>query len=243
MKRFKKIIALMIVVTCIFSTSVTAFGATKSISSQRPELYDIETSAYTTQRQFFLYWSDVPGATGYQVYRSTSKSGTYHLVKSVKTPYYNDKSVKDGKLYYYKVRATKKSNGKTSYSKFSLSKGKRALPKLEYLDKVTFSGQKVTITLPKYCSASGYRYYYRDGNDPWKLLRTTSKKTVTLNLPKEKLGYQIKVTSKSLTSLESLGLILISHPLPYGSWFTNSGLSANASFLSLIHIYLCLDTF
>lgn len=68
-----------------------------------------------------LSWSNVAGETGYQVYYSTSKNGTY-----TKAGVYNANTVKgskskltSGKTYYFKVRAYKKVGNTTIYGTFS----------------------------------------------------------------------------------------------------------------------------
>lgn len=69
-----------------------------------------------------LKWEKVKGVTGYEIYRSTSKKGTYQQVATVKKAAavtYNDKSVKAGKTYYYKVRPYKISGSRKITGKFS----------------------------------------------------------------------------------------------------------------------------
>lgn len=67
-----------------------------------------------------LTWSKVSGATGYQVYRSTNGSSwTKVATVSSKNNYYNEKKAKKNTKYYYKVRAYRKSGGKTYYGDFS----------------------------------------------------------------------------------------------------------------------------
>lgn len=67
-------------------------------------------------------WSKVSEATGYQVYRATSKSGSYTNVKTVTSGSsisYADTKLKKGKTYYYKVRAYRTVNGKKIYSSYT----------------------------------------------------------------------------------------------------------------------------
>ena len=52
-----------------------------------------------------LTWNSVYGATGYEVYRSISKTGTYTKVTTVTTNSYTNKNLTSNKTYYYKVRA------------------------------------------------------------------------------------------------------------------------------------------
>ena len=68
-----------------------------------------------------LEWQKVKGASGYEIYRSTSKKGTYKRIASVKkaaTVSYKDKSVKSGKTYYYKVRPYRTSGGQKETAGF-----------------------------------------------------------------------------------------------------------------------------
>ena len=78
-----------------------------------------------------LTWEPLSGVDGYQIYRATSKSGTYSKVNSVtgasKSTYING-SRTCGKTYYYKVRAYKKISGKNVYSKFSTVMSGKAVP-------------------------------------------------------------------------------------------------------------------
>ena len=52
-----------------------------------------------------LSWNTVSGATKYEVYRSTSKNGTYQLIDTVEATFKLDVDTTAGKTYYYKVRA------------------------------------------------------------------------------------------------------------------------------------------
>lgn len=75
-----------------------------------------------------ITWKKIPGASGYVIYKGTSKGGKYTLVTTAKkgsTSTYTDKNVKKGKTYYYKVGAYR-AFGKTKvYGKLSDAKGIR----------------------------------------------------------------------------------------------------------------------
>lgn len=67
-----------------------------------------------------LSWKDVMGESGYQVYYSTKKDGTYKKLTSLKADKVKySKKLAKGKKYYFKVRAYKKAGGKTVYGSFS----------------------------------------------------------------------------------------------------------------------------
>lgn len=64
-----------------------------------------------------IKWNKVAGVTGYYVYRSTTKNGTYKKVATVKgasKTSYTNKKLKSNKTYYYKIAAYKTSNGVTA---------------------------------------------------------------------------------------------------------------------------------
>ena len=68
-----------------------------------------------------ITWKKVSGATGYQIYRSTQKNSGYRRIKNLssKSSSYTNSKLKNGKRYYYKIRAYKHIDGKTYYGKFS----------------------------------------------------------------------------------------------------------------------------
>ncbi len=64
-------------------------------------------------------WAKVSGATKYQVYRATSKTGTYKKVAETTGLSATNKGLTDNKTYYYKVRAYHIEKGKKIYGSFS----------------------------------------------------------------------------------------------------------------------------
>ncbi len=76
------------------------------------------TSIKSTKKTVTLKWKKVSGSSGYIVYRSTSKNGTYKKIATVKNGKvtYKDTKLKSGKRYYYKVQTYKTTNSKTVYA-------------------------------------------------------------------------------------------------------------------------------
>ena len=80
-------------------------------------------SLKTKNNTVSVSWKKTNGASGYYIYRATSKKGKYSKIKTItsgKTLKYIDKKVKSGKSYYYKVIPFWKINGKAvkgAYSK------------------------------------------------------------------------------------------------------------------------------
>lgn len=52
-----------------------------------------------------ITWGRVSGASGYEIYRSASSTGTYSLIKTTTALYYSNTRLTKGKTYYYKMRA------------------------------------------------------------------------------------------------------------------------------------------
>lgn len=72
-----------------------------------------------------LGWNKVSTASGYKIYRATSKNGKYKLIKTVKgnkTFSYTDKKVYKGTRYYYYVKAYSTKNKKQYLSDNSAKK-------------------------------------------------------------------------------------------------------------------------
>ena len=92
--------------------SVTA----ATIGNAKPEL---KAREYTNHTSLSVY---LKGASGYVLYRSTAKTGTYSKVDEEATTKTWTVKIEDADLsrsYYYKVRAYKNSGGKRVYSEYS----------------------------------------------------------------------------------------------------------------------------
>ncbi len=111
------------------SASSTLATATKPTT---PKLKSVTTSS----GKVTLTWDNVSGESGYQVYYSTSKSGTYEKMKSVSadTVKYTTSKLTAGKTYYFKVRAYVKVDGKVIYGDFSDIKS-ATIPAVYYITK------------------------------------------------------------------------------------------------------------
>lgn len=84
------------------------------------------TKTKSASKKVTITWKKVTKATGYEVYRATSRDGKYKKITTIKknstVKYVDSKGLKKGKTYYYKVRAYKKSGSKTYYSAYSAVK-------------------------------------------------------------------------------------------------------------------------
>lgn len=137
--------------------------------------FSVTSVDYRTNK---VSWKKVSGASGYRIYRSTSRNGKYSKVKTItssSTTSWKNTGLKAGKAYYYKIRAYRTISGKRHYGTVSGSNEHIARPK-----KPTFTlkkkGRRVTVTLKKNSKLTGYVIYRQRGNGKWKKV-----KTVTVN--------------------------------------------------------------
>lgn len=100
------------------------YGNYSKVVSAKPELSKV-TGVKTVNisgKAIKVSWKKVNGASGYKLYRSTKKNGSYKLVKTLKgskTVKYTNKKLKKGNTYFYKVRAYKTVGKKTVYGSYS----------------------------------------------------------------------------------------------------------------------------
>ncbi|MBE6720382.1 MAG: hypothetical protein E7571_06985 [Ruminococcaceae bacterium] len=133
-----------------------------------------------------VFWNNQSYATGYKIYRSTSKTGKYSLVKTVKnntSSAWTDTSAAYGKGYYYKVQCYKTAGGKTynsSQSDCVYKKFRLATPKLT----VTAGENSAEVKWNRVEGAEKYILQYKVDNESYK--------SVT-----------VKECAKTVTSLES----------------------------------------
>ncbi len=126
-----------------------------------PTINKVSSKNYNTLE---ISWSKVSGASGYKIYRSTSKDGTYEQVGKVKsgsTLSYQDTRRKTGKKYYYKIKAyTTNSKGENINSKYSEAVSGKAKPeKVKNLKATPQNANRIVLTWSKVSGASSYTIY------------------------------------------------------------------------------------
>ncbi len=101
--------------------SATAYGSYSSVKYAKPVPSKPASvkAARASLSSIKLTWGAVSGATRYQVYRATSKTGKYSLVATTSNRSYTNKGLKTGKYYYYKVRAYRSVGSAKVYGGFS----------------------------------------------------------------------------------------------------------------------------
>jgi len=107
---------------CTVTIGASASGSSSAAvtaSTIKDAVPELTAKAYTKHVNLSVY---LKGASGYVLYRSTSRTGSYTKVEEkATTSRWTHKLEEDdlSRTYYYKVRAYKNSNGKRVYSEYS----------------------------------------------------------------------------------------------------------------------------
>lgn len=126
-----------------------------------------------------MSWNKVPGAAGYVVYRSTSKNGTYKLLKTVAANSFKNSYLKSGSKFYYKVRAYKTVNGKKVYGEYSDIKSMLTKPAMP-TTQIKAGSRQAEISWSKSSGAKGYEIYMAaDKNGTYIKVKTVNSLTTT----------------------------------------------------------------
>ena len=104
-------------------TGIGSWRDTKSITFNIvPKTMSAVKAKKRSTSYITLSWNKDNNATGYQIYRAASLNGTYKKIKTISkktTTSYKNTKLSKGTCYYYKIRAYKKTDGKTFYGAFS----------------------------------------------------------------------------------------------------------------------------
>lgn len=139
-----------------------------------------KTTAYNKVE---LNWQKGSDATGYEIYRSTSKNGKYAKLATIakgSNTKYTDSKVISGETYYYKICTYKKIENQMFYSAYSqVIAATTALNKPTKLS-IKNGANSITIKFQRSSGASGYEIYRADNKTKkFKKVTTLSKWTTT----------------------------------------------------------------
>lgn len=123
-----------------------------------------------------LSWKD-NDADSYNIYRATSKNGTYKKIASTEKTTYTNKSLTKGKTYYYKVTAV--TDGvESEFSKVVSAKATSPTPSSVKVSKAKDGTAK--LTWKKSTGAKGYEIYMAKSSDgKYTKIKSVSNKKLT----------------------------------------------------------------
>lgn len=159
-------------VSCLLDGQVAGESNVVPVAVTLPAPKNVK-AAKIKESRVKLSWSKVKGAGGYLIFRSTKKTSGYKRIASTKKNTYTDASVKQGKAYYYKVKAYKGKNdrltsGAEQYASIYM---KPAAPKLTG----SYSKKKIRLSWKKVSGAKEYYLYKKDKKGKYRLLGKTEK--------------------------------------------------------------------
>lgn len=134
----------------------------------KPAAFTVAPASY---KSLLLTWNAVSGATGYKVYRATSKSGTYKLIKTIAngatTRYTNSSGLTTGQTYYYKLRAYTTVNGSDVLGTITAIVSCKVVPgaTASYTAAATANAGEVLHTWSAVSGATGYQIWVSDAAD------------------------------------------------------------------------------
>ncbi len=147
------------------------------------------TVIYSSIGDVKLTWKKVNGAKGYVIYRSTKKNSGYKKIKTItssKTLSYVDSGLKNGKTYYYYVKAYAKSGGKTVYSTKSSIGQCKVITELKAATFYQPKGNQLQFKFSwsKVKNATKYEIYMKENQGPFRKLVTTKGTSKTVDMRK-----------------------------------------------------------
>ena len=106
------------------------YGTISNVVSRKPIPGSpaVKSIQSTTSKRLTVNWSQISGASGYEVYRCNTKSGTYKRIATVSGGSrltYTNSGLSSNKTYYYKVRAYRTVNGQKVFGLLSEAKSGR----------------------------------------------------------------------------------------------------------------------
>lgn len=142
-----------------------------------------------------LSWKKVSGATGYMIYRSTAKNGSYKKLKTLKgtgVVKYTDKTGKKNQVYYYRIQAS----GKAGESAYSAKSWCRILNTPVLTNVLPQESGVMKLTWNKVEHAGGYILYRKKGTETdYKKIKTISGASVTSwqDVTEQGMDYQYQI--------------------------------------------------
>jgi len=142
-----------------------------------------------------ISWKKVSGASGYVIYRATSKNGKYKEIKTLSAgkSNYTNKNLTNGKTYYYKIRAYKTIDSAKKFSSYTDAIKRKAALSKPVGAKAKAGKGSVKLSWKKVAGATSYEIYRAmSKNGKYGKVAAVSKKKLSYsnrNLTKGKVYY------------------------------------------------------
>lgn len=156
---------------------ITGYGSASGYHKARAPKQPVITVAGSTGTKIRVSWEKVASATGYDIYRSTSKKGTYKKIGTAKADAtgFTDKKLKMTKKYYYKVEAKIKGYKATGTSGMSKAAAGYPVRSTGIVSASVNPTEQLEITWNKVKDVTGYQIYRgTEENGEYTLLETIS---------------------------------------------------------------------
>lgn len=155
-----------------------------------------DCNVYYEEGMVSVYAANYGYSSGFEVYRSTSKTKGYKKIATISDTSYTDKNIKSGSTYYYKLKPFYyDSKTKKKYTgNYSEPAGVKILLGSIYLETQQTAANKVKLTWDKVSGAKSYEIYYKSNmpGDAYKYLTTTGKLSYTAKLSAN-TGYSFQI--------------------------------------------------
>lgn len=197
----RKAFIILLAFILVLSMTAAAFAdsdlSALDIKAMKPSGVKAATYSYSKIK---VSWDKMDGVDGYQVYRSTSKNGTYKRAYSTADPdktWYINTGRTTGKTYYYKVRGYKEIDGKKVYTKFSAVKSAYARPNKVKIESITTSGNifiAFDLDWKDVSGATGYQVYISEqGENDYTRVGNYTERKASFDIPDTGKLYDVKV--------------------------------------------------
>jgi len=148
------------------------FGCSSDDSIPNPDPPTGVVASTNSTTSVTIGWGTVSGATGYYIYRSTDKTGTYEQIGSSTSTSYTDNRLSAGTTYYYRVAAY--NNGGTGSESSFISITTMPNAPTSVVATVN-SANSIIVSWKEVSGATGYRIYRSTtSSGTYELVGTTS---------------------------------------------------------------------
>ena len=156
MKKYKKLLSVLLVTLLAFSTLTLTSSAASLAKVANLTAYDVDDDEVN------LRWSKVKVADGYQVYVYNDSTGKWKKLGNTAKNYFEVENLLSAKAYKFRVRAYDKKTAGTDYSAYSVLSVATEPDEVENVKVSAKTKNSVTLKWTAVKRATGYRVYVYD---------------------------------------------------------------------------------